>query len=155
MKNIIFNPSTLLALILFSTIYACSAFDDRPEQAKQKLEKRITEESQGAIKLLSFEKTDGIERDMVEFKDYMMDFKGVVEIQRDCYKYYISFSERLFDNFQVNPEKVNDPMVNFFGVEEVAFKKGERLEISGRAAFINRGNGWETGVVKVTEAGRK
>jgi len=56
MKTTIFNTFAFLALILISTVFACSAFDDRPEQAKQKLEKRIAEESQGAIKLLSFEK---------------------------------------------------------------------------------------------------
>jgi hypothetical protein len=139
-------------LILISGALSCSLFDGKPQLAKKNLEERINRESQGTMKLLSLEQTDGMERDLMLYKSYSMDFKAKIEIQQDCYKYYISFSEHLFDNFQVNLEKVNDPMTNFFGVEEVDFKKGDQYELIGKANFEKRDKGWEVFGVEITKA---
>src|SRR5438270_10564011 len=67
-------------LFLFTSCSSSPTEDD----ARHILEQKIQDQSEGVIKLLSFHKTDGIERDIKGTKGYQIDYTAEVEFLENC-----------------------------------------------------------------------
>lgn len=77
--------STRFILSLFA-IVALSACGGPPTESdgRKILEAKIQSQSNGLIKLVSFEKTNGVQMEHMGMKAYMMDFQAEIEFLDDC-----------------------------------------------------------------------
>lgn len=77
------NTKSLFVIAAAIALVGCS---DTPSEsdARQKLESKIQQQSNGLIKLVSFQKTDGQMQEMMGMKAYEMSYAGEVEFLEDC-----------------------------------------------------------------------
>lgn len=75
---------TLLAVAASLFLVGCSG---RPSASagRAALEQKIQRESNGLIRLVSFQKTDGVEQEMMGMKVYQMKYAATIQFNDDCY----------------------------------------------------------------------
>jgi hypothetical protein len=145
MKKLIYAAVTILCFIFLNS---CGNTDERTSQAKKALGNKITEESKGVIKLGEFEKTDGKETNSNGMETYDLGFKAKISFQSDGYKY------KNFNDFEVMdlPHDVKDTVVSGSSThvgDQEYFHQGDRIEITGKATFQKKGNGWTIDTIKI------
>ncbi len=142
MKKTLLQSITIIMTILLTVVIQSCSLDNKPELAKNELENRINNQSNGMIKLLSLEKTDGKENNFMGYKSYEMDFKVTIEYQKDCYK-SIGVGNWLYTDFVTEETKPTDPWSYVLGAQVVYLPKGKKVEIYGVAGYEQKESGWQ------------
>jgi hypothetical protein len=124
------------ALVIGLNLLGCKGIGvDRPteEQGKAAILNTIKEEDHaGAIKLLSFRKTNGQDQEHSGVKMYKMEYECEIEFTRDCIGMANSF----------NTDELHKPYL------DPTFKSGHRAKVTGFIEFEKTENGWRaTGVL--------
>lgn len=131
--------TSILLLILLSS---CGLTDNRTDMVKQKLSEQITSQSEGAISLASFTKTNAIEQDLGGMKAYTVEFDAVLKIEKECWKAGNAFSG-YFDNYVVRLTEPRGGWDSYdMGVPK-HFAAGDQIAFKGKGILIKKENGWE------------
>ena len=121
---------TLYALCIAILLAACSGSGSIPSESdgRSALEQKIQKQSNGLIRLISFQKTNGIEQDIFGMKQYRLEYTAEIEILGDCA--WVG----------------NDGIVGWDGRFNTnrgkSRSKGERHKVSAYLEFEKAENGW-------------
>jgi hypothetical protein len=128
-RNLMWTPFVALWLA------ACSSSTPSPTDGRRVVEAQIGQQSNGLIKLVSFEKTNGQETDFMGAKGYIMDYKAEIEFLDTCVWGTGGFGGGDFVAARSSPM--------MFGVQKM--QKGQRTTVSGKLGFRKTERGWVTG----------
>lgn len=126
----------ILAILLVLTLSACS---DSPavSEARMKVEQQISDNSNGVVRLVSFEKTDGQQFDSGS-KRYKMSYVAEVEFLADCRWYG---SDRMMKPFEAYAFPDATRFASLGPV--VGGRKGERRKVVSTIEFQKTERGWQ------------
>lgn len=146
---------------IFGLTLFCSACSNRPSvsEGRTTLEAEIERDSSGLIRLLSFEKTDGISREVFGVKMYDLYYTAEIEFVEDCLwtggadASHQFFARRLAPKITPKIETIEAEVARKlrrkFGItmtssvhEEGRVKKGERKQVTGQLLFKRTERGW-------------
>jgi len=149
----------IMGLALF-----CSACSSRPSvsEGRTKLEADIERDSSGLMRLLSFEKTDGVNREISGLKVYELYYRAEIEFVEDCLWTGGSDASHPFLALQLPPEieakvtneqkeveaKVAEKLRKRFSItatsvdKNIRVKKGDRKQVTGQLLFKRTERGW-------------
>lgn len=143
-RQIIFI-SSMLAMI--SIIAGCSS---RPSKGdgKQIIQDKINNESEGRIELISFKKTNGLEKESFDGRQlYTLEYDVVIEFTEDC-KWLQGFFSDLSFHTDLPPKKNSGfswgGFLNSLENPGRGMKKGQRLLIKGVIDFEKTDTGWRS-----------
>lgn len=104
------------------------------------LEQQMHEQSGGVIRLLSFEKTNGIERDLMGTRGYQIDYTAEVEFLEDCA--WVAGGKWFGQNFAVIRERsrATSQMMELYDLEWV--NKGSRRRFASSVMLERAEHGW-------------
>jgi hypothetical protein len=134
-----------LTIAVALALVGCS---DKPSEsdARQKLQNQVQQQSNGLIKLVSFQKTDGAMHEMMGMKAYEMSYAAEVEFVDDCFwsgGNNLSGWEGSFyaERGQAAP---SGGLQDFFNLSQgrKAAKRGEHFTFTGRMNFEKTERGW-------------
>ncbi|MEY2571929.1 MAG: hypothetical protein QOJ87_142 [Verrucomicrobiota bacterium] len=139
------NVRVVLIILAALMLESCSDTPS-PSDARQKLANQIQQQSNGLIKLVSFEKTDGVMQEMMGIKAYQMSYTAEVEFLDDCIwtagNNLVGWdgSFRAQRNQALSSGALND----FFNASQglKPAKKGEHFTFTGQMAFEKTERGW-------------
>jgi len=138
---------SLVFIVLFILLTNISCGSDSPpvNLAKSDFINRNTE-SQKFYSIVSFDKTDGIVTNMLGTNVYIMSWRAIIELNRDC-SYYIyqgrpGAMESLM-GFDISIT-INGPSSHIFplGWKKYQGKKGQRITLDGHSNFVKSERGW-------------
>lgn len=133
-----------LLTIAVAMMCACGASTPSPGDGPHVIEERIKQQSNGLIKLVSFEKTNGQQGELAGVKFYGMEYKAVIEFLDDCmwgsggpFRGGVSF-----EAIRGHPRGALDSFSPaYFGKQQV--QKGQRVTVSGELAFEKAERCWQ------------
>jgi hypothetical protein len=128
----------LSVLILFS-LTSCK--DTRPDMAMATIRDRISTESQGALYMLSFLKTNGVELSTGGTPTYEVEFNLVVIPKTKCWKNDNAF-QGYWDDFTVATKLPEDGWERRRWDNARKFVVGYIIELKGKAKMVKKDNGW-------------
>ena len=119
------------ALFSMSLLAGCSSKPSESDM-KQKIEQQIQQNSNGLIKLIGFQKTNGKDMEFAGVKIYEMEWVANLEFTGDC----------LWDksNFSAIPPPQGIDWLLHMGKQKV--QKGRRIDLSGKTTFEKTEKGW-------------
>lgn len=121
----------IFALLVLGFMAGCSMHPSESD-AKQILENQIQQNSGGFIKLVSFRKTNGIEKQIDGAEGYELEWTATMEFTADC----------LWDpsNFTaIPPQNIVGALLN---LDKQKARGGDKVELSGATAFEKTEKGW-------------
>jgi hypothetical protein len=139
------NVRILLTICIAVALAGCS---DTPSasNARAKLENQIQQQSNGLIKLVSFEKTDGAMHEMMGMKAYEMSYTAEVEFLDDCLWSAGNNFTGWEGNFRAQRGQApsGGALNAFFNASQglQPAKKGDRFKFTGRMNFEKTERGW-------------
>lgn len=135
MKNIFKLITLFLAMV---TVFSCTedSKDDLLSDAKTYVSNKVTTESEGYLKLISFNKTDGIEREIFGVKNYEMTCTAEIECTKDGRFINIMRNGNL-GSLRLN-QKLDSYLSNFMRPA----KNGDRYNKVVKLFFEKHENGW-------------
>ncbi len=138
------NHLTTIVLVCFFLgapllISGCSSTPSQSD-AKQIIQQRIDKLSGGRIKLISFEKTNGQEGQLLGVKLYSLEYACVIEFLEDC-KWIPEFRTAKLTKSQDFWEKFREDLNNM-GRQSRPVKKGEKAKVAGQIVFEKTEKGW-------------
>jgi hypothetical protein len=140
------NTKLALALAAGVALVGCSDTLSQSD-ARQKLENQIRQQSNGLIKLVSFEKTDGVMHEMMGMKAYEMSYSAEVEFLDDC---IWSAGNNLMGwdgSFRAQRSQAlpSGALNDFFDASQglKPAKKGEHFRFTGHLEFEKTERGWQ------------
>lgn len=106
------------------------------------LRSRVTSESEGALSLSSFRKTNGYEKD---YGTYVIEWQGEISVLRDLWKGdNFTLGLGYFQNFFVRPDTER-----LYGQEPLNFFKGARIALTGDSLLRKTEKGWRLEKLKI------
>ena len=114
-------------------------------EARTKLERQIQRESGGLIKLVSFEKTDGITRELVGGKNYEMIYTAEIEFLENCI--WRGGNDVVPWDGTFNAKRNDGPATGALAYSAYSLgltlaQKGQRLKFNGTLVLEQTENGW-------------
>jgi len=135
--------SALVSSLLSAVALSACGGPPSPSVGRAQVEERIQAQSNGLIRLVSFDKTNGIEQDMNGMKLYEMDWTGEIEFLGDCmwggggpFGGGISFNA--VPGWPAGGLDAFNP--RYFGKQQA--RKGQRQKIGGKFVFQKTEQGW-------------
>ena len=145
LDNVLKTVLLCLVLVTALLLIGCSSVPSS-DDAKGIIQERINKESEGRIKLVSFQKTNGQEGELLGVKIYQLSYQGEIEFLEDC-KWEkgmaVNLGEVHYRTVKVKPgakdfwQNWDDQM---HGRQIV--KKGHKEKISGNVVFEKTEKGW-------------
>lgn len=120
---------------------ACSG-DPGVSDAKKILETKIAEQSEGMVKLVDFEKTNGIKQSIGGMELYTLEYSATFEFQQESWKECDPF-EGCFSNFYFIKEAPRGMEAAVLSFKH--FGKGSKVKTSGKMNFQKTEKGWRAG----------
>jgi general secretion pathway protein G len=113
------------------------------------IQDHIKNESEGRIKLVGFEKTNGQLGEIFGVKVYGMDFAADIEFLEDC-----KWVEASFQTSKLTPLPQNSLSQLFDTLQNPGkpVSKGQRTQLSGVVHFVKKENGWTVDTVEITRS---
>jgi hypothetical protein len=147
----------LLLVCLGAALSGCSGPPSASE-GRQAIEDRIKGQSEGRIRLVQFQKTNGQSAEAMGVKVYTLEYETEVEFLEACKWNIITFAGAIMDNevsFRTtkSPDK---PLSELAQLSEsatnpgTAVSKGQRFKLVGAIRFEKKEKGWWVDGVKVT-----
>lgn len=131
-------------LVASACICGCSAPEDE-SAAESALRQEVEGQSQGAVKLVSFTKTDGKSMDFGGMKTREVDYTAEVEFEQNGTWLSGGYPGRLGFRFTTTVQKSKgatmDLLNSFDGPVRVS--QGSRAEIAGAMGGTKNDNGWQ------------
>ena len=131
------NYLLLLSLTIFS-LASCST-DPSSSDGKGILGEKISEESKGKIKLISFEKTNAIKKSMFGQEQYTLEYSATIEFQQE------GWVGENFNNFQIRDKKSEGWDEYFLSISNgnsKHFNIGDKVKLTGKMTFEKTEKGW-------------
>lgn len=129
----------ILITLLFLT--ACSSLPNEKD-AEMELRNEISKKSHDNFSLISFKKTDAVERTFFGQELYVVQYKAKLEVHKNVYTYRNRIKgKRLFSDFKTYNQP--PPFIPSFSHEVVRVKKGEKYNFYGEIFFTKTENGWK------------
>ena len=134
----------LFLILLIVPFLSCGIKDEKTTKAEKSFKEVISKIEYGKLKVLDFNKVNGIERDMWGTKYYTLEFESKVEAITDVsfYDDYYNTWKRFFSIYDINDIRKNKQK-KFRNIDLVRFKAGDTFKVSGKINFIKKENGWE------------
>jgi hypothetical protein len=140
------KTKSLVGMVMSFALAACS---DSPSvsDARAKLENRIQQQSNGLIKLVSFDKTDGVMHEMGGVKEYEMSYAAEVEFLDDVMwsgGNNLSGWDGSFFAQRGTPQPPQNVFGRFMDLNQgmKGAKKGEHLKFTGTLVLDRTERGW-------------
>ncbi|MBS1873903.1 MAG: hypothetical protein JSU00_11875 [Acidobacteria bacterium] len=134
-------PALLSALLVTIVQSACVGGRPSPSAGSAQLEQQIHNQSNGLIKLVSFDKTNGVDQEMNGVKVYEMDWTAEIEFLGNCMWGAGPFGGDSFTAVPGWPGGGLDAFnPRFFGKQRA--RKGQRQKIEGKFMFQKAEQGW-------------
>lgn len=134
---------TIYLFLLIITMGLISSCSTKPgiEEVEQNLKDQIALESEGRIELLSIEKTNSTDQEIMGQELHTIEFKAKIKFTEDCFMYanksgtgpYI----QSFKTYSEEPEFVPSLQMQIVGCD-----KGIEVNYTGSSTFANTENGW-------------
>ena len=134
------NNRTIQSLILIQLLFSCNLFDNKEKLAKEHLVQLISNQSEGAISLIKFTKTNGLEKNEMGEIFYVLEWEATIEVHQDIWKGGDAIGG-YWNNFNVMKKKP-DFWGAFLQGEPKLFIKGTTLVLNGLSKFEKTENGW-------------
>lgn len=121
----------LFSLAILFLLASCSSKPSESE-VRQKIEQKISRNSNGLVKLVDFRKINGIEREFGGVRTYEMEWSAELEFVADC----------LWDSstFKAIPPPQGLDAYLHLNMKKAAW--GDRVKISGSTTLEKAENGW-------------
>jgi len=133
---------TFFALCAAALLAACSGPPSESD-GRSALESKVQAQSNGLIKVASFQKTNGVAREFGGVKAYELDYTAEIEFTDDCmWGGGGPFGwDGSFEAARGQPRGALDSFnPKYFGKQ--AAKKGQRQKVTGKFAFEKTERGW-------------
>ena len=118
-------------------VVACGLTDRRESTVHHDLQQKIASESQGAITLDIFGKTDGYDQRTAGLQLYVLEWQAQVSAQRELWKGGDAFAG-YWQNFNVLPLRP----VGFMAATWRRFRKGAIIRLTGQSTLLKTERGW-------------
>jgi len=145
LDNVLKTVLLCLVLVTALLLIGCSSVPSS-DDAKGIIQERINKESEGRIKLVSFQKTNGQEAELFGVKVYQLNYQGEIEFLEDC-KWEkgmaVNLGEVHYRTVKAKPgakdfwQNWDDQMHG-----RQIMKKGHKEKISGYVVFEKTEKGW-------------
>jgi hypothetical protein len=135
-------PALVIAVLTTLALLGCGGKPSLSDGRKQ-LEGQIQAQSNGLIRLVSFDKTNGVEQNMNGMNLYEMDYTAEIEFLGDCmWGSGGAFGGgRIFEAFPGSPGGGLDAFNPRYFLKQKA-RKGERRKIEGKFMFQKTEQEW-------------
>jgi len=147
MPNLVTNRKTILSasscfLLIALLLAGCSRIPEVPDASdgQKYIEGKIQKQSQGKIRLVSFQKSDGQKQEILGMSLYEMKYVAHIEFLQDCYWGPFPFGEWNGNYYTANAKPNSG-----YGISPDQWRqisKGHTHELSGTLHFMKRENGW-------------
>ena len=133
-------------LILAASVLLLTGCSSRPSttDGRAALEQKIQRESNGFIRLVSFQKTDGVEQEMMGMKVYQMKYTATIEFTDNCYwgdgNGMIGWQGGFYADRPIGGGATAS-LLNT-STHYKAGGKGQQEQVSGALTFQKSENGW-------------
>ena len=140
--RILYDFSLLLATFAALLITGCSSSVPSDEDGKALLVNQINSESQGRIKLLRFQKTDGQASKSEGVERYKLEFDIEIEFLEDC-KWVLGFGGHpTFQTVKARAQSSGFSIQSFLTDTAPVVKKGHHEKLMGFMNFQKTEKGW-------------
>ncbi|MFN8287811.1 MAG: hypothetical protein U0V74_13725 [Chitinophagales bacterium] len=130
-------------IVFIVALTACGGLtDNRADLVKQALSERVSKESEGAMSLSSFKKTNAVEQEFAGMKAYVVEFEAVIKIEKECWKAGNGISG-YFDNYRVRLTAPQGGWDSYDMGNPKHFAAGEEITFKGEGTLVKKENGWE------------
>ena len=135
-------PAFVIAVLTTLALFGCGGKPSLSDGRKQ-LEGQIQAQSNGLIRLVSFDKTNGVEQNMNGMNLYEMDYTAEIEFLGDCMwgSGGALGNGRSFEAVPGWPGGALDAFNPRYFLKQKA-RKGERRKIEGKFMFQKTEQGW-------------
>ncbi len=137
------------ALLLAAVLSACGPGTPPVSEAKGWLEERIATESEGRMRLVAFDKTNGQRGKLAGIEMYFLEYEAVVGFTEDCKwltSHAYSGKHETFETVQTVEQSGKKgywgKWLNITQTPGTEHKKGERASAAGKITFELTENGW-------------
>ena len=137
------TPQTAQPVSGIDTIHTALALCNQlptEAQGRAMLKKRIVEESQGAISLVSFTKTNGLKKEIYGVVYYTMEYSVVIRFERECWKAGNGFVGWFSDFRVLNAEPTGWDA--WMAGDTKHFVAGDQVSLDGKLDFEKAEKGW-------------
>ena len=148
------HAALLLSVCMAGALSGCSSSPSVGD-GERAVQDRIKQESEGRIKLVKFEKTNGLQAEVGGVKTYAMEFTAEIEFTEDCKWVTGMFGMQLgFRTSKPLPKGANaleqfrDASMNTGDL----FAKGQKAQVSGVVRFVKKERGWALEALELTHA---
>ena len=144
------STKQMRVLFLLATMFAIAscggALDQRPTIAEDYLRKLIAEQSKDKIELMSFEKMDGVEREIAGAQTYVLEFKAVVKIKERLHKDCGGGGCDCWESFHVHDKQKS----GWAGCERKQLRANYQFQLLGELHMLKSDNGWRVEHLNIT-----
>ena len=140
------STESLVFIFLFILLTTISCGSDSPpvNLAKSDFMNRNVK-SQTFYNIVSFDKTDGIVTNMLGTNVYIMSWRAIIELNRDCSYYIYQGRPGAVESLMGFDISITDgPSIHIFpiGWKKYQGKKGQRITLDGHSDFVKSEKGW-------------
>jgi hypothetical protein len=134
---------TLLAVAALCFLVGCSG-PPSASAGRAALEQKIQRQSNGLIRLVSFQKTDGVEQELMGMKLYQMKYTATIEFTDNCYWGDGNGLIGWQGGFTADRPSGGGATASFLdtSMHYKAGSKGQQEQVSGTLTFQKTENGW-------------
>ncbi len=118
-------------------VVGCGLTDRRESTARDYLTETVTGESQGAITLDTFEKTNGYDQQAQGLQLYVLEWQGQLGVQREVWKGGDAFVG-YWQDFSALPARPG----GFMAATWKRFSKGATIRLTGESTLLKTERGW-------------
>lgn len=137
--------SQVLLAIAFAVVLSAGCSRNPSEgDARKAVQDEINTRAKSRIRLTSFYKSDGQEREGFGVKFYRLDYQAEVEFTEDCgWVTTVYRTEPTFETVDPIPKNLSElDKVWYASGRRIEVKKGQREKLSGSVEFEKTENGW-------------
>ena len=127
-------PKLVVAVFTVLALCGCGG-QPSPSEGRKELERQIQAQSNGLIKLVSFDKTNGVNQEVQGMSLYEMDFTAEIEFLDDC----IWDGEQIYTPMNFRAQRGERSVFNI-GWKKAG--KGQHKKVNGQFMFQSTEQGW-------------
>jgi hypothetical protein len=138
MRKLIYAIVSVLVLTL---INSCGLTDSKESNVHEYLKQKVISESQGALKLENFKKTNGYEQNILEIKGYIIEWQADISTQQEIWKSG-NFLAGYWSNFGVRTKQPGSMDEMMMASSSKHFNKGAKIRLTGDSYLQKTEQGW-------------
>lgn len=124
----------------FTILISCGLTDDKESKSRNYLEQKVNSDSEGTLKLGSFNKTNGYEQNIMGIEIYVLEWQAEISAQQDIWKGSEGISGYgYWSDFRTMTEEPRQWMMS---TPAKQFNKGTIVQYTGKCALQKTEQGW-------------